>query len=195
MSHGRNTSTNFSAPDVYMSKDADDAGFVRRCLEGDTEAFAAIVERYQRVLVTVAVRMLGNAEDAHDATQNAFVKAYQKLPTFDPNRRFFSWMYRILVNECHNARRDHRRSEPLTPELAIGDSPADAFEVEERRGLVQAAILALPADYREVIVLRHFAELSYDEIADALGISSAMVKSRLHTARQQLSQILLLEKE
>jgi RNA polymerase sigma-70 factor (ECF subfamily) len=192
MSHRRNTSTNFSGPGVYVSQDADDARFVGKCLEGDTEAFTAIVERYQRVLFTVAVRMLGNVEDAKDATQNAFLKAYQKLRAFDPNRRFFSWIYRILVNECHNARRDHRQGEPLAPELAAGDGPADAFEVDERRRRVQAAILALPPDYREVIVLRHFAELSYDEVADAIGVSSAIVKSRLHTARQRLSQMLLL---
>jgi RNA polymerase sigma-70 factor (ECF subfamily) len=185
------TVANFPSSRVYVSQDADDADFVRRCLGGETAAFSQIVERYQRVLFTVAIRMLGDYDEAADATQNAFVKAYRRLDRFDPTQRFFSWIYRIVVNECLNARRDRRRSEPITPELATVDSPADLLETEERRRRVQAAILALPIEYREVIVLRHFAERSYDEIADALGIPSRVVKSRLHTARERLAQMLL----
>jgi RNA polymerase sigma-70 factor (ECF subfamily) len=190
----RDGSTNFSPARVYVSQDADDRALVRTCLDGDRDAFGAIVERYQRVLFTVAVRMLGNRDDANDATQNAFVKAYQHLRSFDPGRRFFSWIYRILVNECQNQMRDRRPVEPLPPDLAVGDSPADALDAEERRRRVQSAIVALPPDYREVIVLRHFGELSYDEIADALGVTTEIVKSRLHTARQRLSRMLVDER-
>ena len=98
--------TNFSTGGVYVDQDADDLALVARCRAGETAAFEALVERYQRVLFTVALRMLGDYDAASDAAQNAFVKAYQKLDTFDPTRRFFSWIYRILVNECLNARRD-----------------------------------------------------------------------------------------
>jgi RNA polymerase sigma-70 factor, ECF subfamily len=191
MSKVHETVTNFSSARVYVSQDADDAALVRRCLDGDTAAFSGIVDRYQRVLFTVAIRMLGDYDEATDATQNAFVKAYRKLDGFDPTQRFFSWIYRILVNECHNARRGRRRGEPITPDLALVESPADLLEGEERRRGVQAAILALPPEYREVVVLRHFAEQSYDEIAEALRIPSRVVKSRLHTARQRLAQMLL----
>ena len=183
--------TNFSGGGVYVDQDEDDQALVARCLDGDEVAFAAVVGRYQRVLFTVALRSLGDYDEASDATQNAFIKAYSKLDTFDPTRRFFSWIYRILVNECLNARRDRRLHEPLTPELASVDSPADLLEASERKQRVQAAILALPAAYREVVVLRHFAELSYDEIADALDVPARTVKSRLHTARQQLAGMLL----
>jgi len=137
----RDGSTNFSPPGVYVSQDADDRALVRTCLDGDRAAFGAIVERYQRVFFTVAVRMLGNRDDANDATQNAFVKAYQHLRSFDPGRRFFSWIYRILVNECQNQMRDRRPVEPLPPDLAVGDSPADALDAEERRRRVQAPAL------------------------------------------------------
>jgi RNA polymerase sigma-70 factor (ECF subfamily) len=187
----RDTVANFPGRRVYVSQDADDAAFVRRCLAGETEAFGDIVRRYQRVLFTVALRMLGDYEEASDAAQNAFVKAYRKLDAFDPSQRFFSWIYRILVNECLNAKRDRRRGEPITPEVAVADSPADLLESEERRRRVQSAILALPIEYREVVILRHFAEQSYEEIAEALGIPSRTVKSRLHTARQRLGQMLL----
>jgi RNA polymerase sigma-70 factor (ECF subfamily) len=191
MSQSRETPTNFSTSRVYVSEDADDLASVRRCLDGDAAAFAPIVERYQRVLFTVALRMLGDEDEAKDAAQNAFVKAYQKLATFDPQRRFFSWIYRILVNDCLNQRRERHPSEPISPELAAADdSPADLFEAKERRKGVQAAIVALPMAYREVVVLRHFAGLSYDDIAEALGVSAAIVKSRLHTARQRLSEML-----
>ena len=191
MSASRDRQANFSARPVYVSEDAVDAASIRRCLDGEPAAFAGIVERYQRLLFTVALRMLGDQDEAADATQTAFVKAYRRLDTFDPAQRFFSWMYRILVNECLNVRRDRRPHDPLTPELVVGGSPADLLELKERRHRVQAAILALPPDYREVIVLRHYAELSYEEIASTLHVSPGLVKSRLHEARQRLGQLLL----
>ncbi len=183
--------TNFSAGAVYIDQDADDLALVARCRAGETAAFEALVGRYQRVLFTVALRMLGNDDAASDAAQNAFVKAYRKLETFDPTRRFFSWIYRILVNECLNARRDRPPHEPLAPDLAAVGTPADVFETAERRRGVQAAILALPMEYREVIVLRHFTELSYEEIAETLHVPAKTVKSRLHTARARLAAMLM----
>jgi RNA polymerase sigma-70 factor (ECF subfamily) len=182
--------TNFSRDRVYVDQDADDLALIARCKAGETAAFEGLVVRYQRVLFTVAVRMLGNVDAASDAAQNAFIKAYQKLETFDPNRRFFSWIYRILVNECLNARRDHIVHEPLTPALASVDGPDEAFEAAERRGRVQTAILALPLEYREVIVLRHYAGLSYEEIGEALHVPAKTVKSRLHTAKERLAAML-----
>ena len=182
--------TNFSSGGGYVDHDADDLALVARCLAGETAAFEPLVERYQRLLFTVALRMLGDYDRASDAAQNAFVKAYQKLETFDPTRRFFSWIYRILVNECLNERRDHHPHEPLEPDLAAAGTPADLFEIAERRNRVQAAILALPIDYREVIVLRHFAELSYEEIGETLHVPVKTVKSRLHTAKARLAAML-----
>lgn len=186
--------TNFLRSAVYVSQDDEDLAAIRRCLEGDGSAFEPVVVRYQRVLFTVAVRILGNRDDANDAAQNAFVKAYEKLATFDANRRFFSWLYRILVNECINLRRKRHRHEDVGDHesyLAGPASPADVVERRETRVRVQAAVLALPMQYREVVVLRHFAGLSYDEIADALGVPASVVKSRLFTARQRLAQRLL----
>jgi RNA polymerase sigma-70 factor (ECF subfamily) len=178
----------------------DDAPLVERSVGGELEAFEILVGRYQRVLFKVALRMLGDYEDASDATQAAFIKAYQNLRSFDPRFRFFSWIYRILLNECLNARRSRKRHETeevqdVAFEVAGNGngSPLDALERSERRHRVQKALLALPGDYRQVVVLRHFAGLSYDDIAATLAIPAKVVKSRLYTARQRLAEMLLVE--
>jgi len=176
---------------VQSPQDQEDGDVVARCLAGDTAAFAQLVERYERVLFSVALRMLGNPEDARDATQDAFIKVFQRLRDYKPEYRFFSWIYRILTNECLNALRARRPQEPDIPEMAITSGALEALELEERRRAVQAAIGALPTDYRDVLILRHFAELSYEEVADTLAIPVKTVKSRLYTARQQLGQRLL----
>jgi RNA polymerase sigma-70 factor, ECF subfamily len=191
MSEAHDSLINFSTGRVYVSQDGDDDLLVARCLGGDKAAFEALVERYQRVLFTVALRMVGDYDEAVDATQNAFVKSYEKLATFDRSRRFFSWLYRILFNECLNVQRDRKPREPLTPDIPAAGSPADLVEANERRKSVQAAILALPLEAREVVILRHFTELSYQEIGDTLGIETKTVKSRLHSARQRLAELLL----
>jgi RNA polymerase sigma-70 factor (ECF subfamily) len=177
---------------VYLSQDAEDAALVARCRAGDQVGFELLVRRHERVLFTVALRMVGNREDAADATQNTFVKVYQHLEDFDVDKRFFSWLYRILVNECLNilrARRpSHESSEPL---LSTEVGPLDALERKERHRRIQAALMALPHEYREVVVLRHFAGLSYEDIGTALGVPARTIKSRLYTARQRLGELLL----
>jgi RNA polymerase sigma-70 factor (ECF subfamily) len=169
-----------------LKADEEDAAAIRQCLEGHTAAFDSLVVRYERVLFRVAVRMLGNTEDARDATQTAFIKAFEQLHRYDPAYRFFSWIYRILANECLNQLRARRPQVEVDAGLAASGGPFEAAEASERRRRVQAAILELAPAYREVVVLRHFAELSYEEIAAALNIPAKTVKSRLHTARQQL---------
>lgn len=183
--------TNLFMGRVYFSSDDEDLGLVRRSLAGQTEAFGELVTRYQRVMYTVALRMLGNPEDAQDATQDAFVKAYQRLTTFDTSYRFYSWMYRILVNECLNVNRDRRPEEPLDADVAGSGSPFDSTVAAERRMQIDTALLQLTPEYRTVVVLRHFAGQSYEEIAEALAIPVKTVKSRLYTARQQLGELLL----
>ena len=176
---------------MYFSTDEDDATLIRRVLDGETAAFEVLVERYQRVLYTVALRMLGNRDDAKDATQTAFVRAYERLASFDEQYRFFSWIYRILVNECLNVIRGRRPEDELTPVLATSGGPFESAVSSERQAQVQAALLQLTPEYRAVVVLRHFAGLSYDEMADALGVPAKTVKSRLYSGRQRLGELLL----
>jgi RNA polymerase sigma-70 factor (ECF subfamily) len=175
---------------VYLYEDDDDAALVARCLAGDPAAFEPLVARYQRPLFNVALRMLGRYEEAGDATQNAFIKAYTHLSSFDPTQRFFSWIYRILKNECLNMLRSARPMEPLPPYLVAADGPTDRLVDAELRDALRRGLMALSVEYREVIALRHFADLSYDEIAATLGIPAKTVKSRLFSARQRLGEIL-----
>ncbi|HUR32663.1 MAG TPA: RNA polymerase sigma factor [Vicinamibacterales bacterium] len=167
-----------------------DLVFVQRCLAGDASAFEPLVERYHRPLFNLAARLLGSREEALDSTQNAFVKAYEHLASFDQNQRFFSWIYQILRNECLNVLRSRRPVAPLPEDLQAAGSPSDALEEGERTAAVQAALMALTDDQREVVLLRHFTELSYDEIAAAIGLPVKTVKSRLYSARQRLAVIL-----
>jgi RNA polymerase sigma-70 factor (ECF subfamily) len=169
--------------------DTEDAAVVGRCLDGERNAYEAIVSRYQRGLFNVALRMLGNYEDARDATQTAFIKAYEHLDSFNPEQRFFNWLYRILKNECLNSLRGRRPADPVSLGLPARTG-TDPVETRERHQAVQSALLTLSVEYREVVVLRHFTDLSYDEIAATLGIPPKTVKSRLYTARQQLGGLL-----
>lgn len=175
---------------MYLLQNEDDREAVKRCLEGDPSAFETLVDRYQNVLFTVAFRLLGDYEEARDAAQNTFLKVYDKLSTFDQQQRFFSWMYRILVNECLNARRRPALQRLDDDGPKAGTAP-DAVETRERRRDVKAAILALPPAYREVIVLRHFAAMSYEDMSAAIGVPAKTVKSRLYSARQQLAELLV----
>jgi len=169
----------------------DDAHLVDRCLRGDAEAFQPLVERYQRVVFNVALRMLRNDEEARDAAQSAFVKAYEKLASYDRRFRFFSWLYRIAVNECLNVRERRRRHESLAEDLPSADRADRDVESRELGERVQAALMTLSLDYRLVVVLRHFADLSYAEMSAVLQLPEKTVKSRLYTARQRLGELLL----
>jgi RNA polymerase sigma-70 factor (ECF subfamily) len=167
-----------------------DLVFIQRCLAGDVSAFEPLVQRYQRPLFNLATRLLGSRDDALDSTQNAFVKAFQHLASFDQDQRFFSWIYQILRNECLNVLRSRRPEGPLPPDLRSVGSPVDPLEQGERQAAVQAALMTLTDEQREVVLLRHFTELSYDEIAASIGLPVKTVKSRLYSARQRLAATL-----
>ena len=170
----------------------EDKALVRECLGGDTQAFEVLVDRYQKVLFNVALRMLHNHEDAMDATQTAFIKAYEKLDTFNPKFKFFSWIYKIMVNESLNMISRRRPQDEVSPNLVSRDrNPEEDYEENVIVEQVQAAIVELPLDYRRVVVLRHFGNLSYKEMSGALDIPEKTVKSRLYTARRMMQEILL----
>jgi RNA polymerase sigma-70 factor, ECF subfamily len=176
---------------VYIPLSPDDEDtLIGRCLDGESAAFEPLVERYHRPLFGAAARLLGSREEARDVTQTVFLKAYQALATCDRERRFFSWIYRILLNECLNAIRARRPLEALPDGLAATGALIDPVDQAETRLRVRQALLQLTETQRDVIVLRHFAEMSYDEIGEALGIPEKTVKSRLFSARQRLCEIL-----
>jgi RNA polymerase sigma-70 factor (ECF subfamily) len=136
--------------------------------------------------------MVGDSEDAKDVTQNAFLKAYQNLRSYDPKHKFFSWLYKIAVNESRSLLGRRKPVEALSEKLASRlPSPGEDCELHELKEIVRSAIQQLSPDYREVLVLRHFIELSYREIAQLIGIPEKTVKSRLYSARRRLCDILV----
>jgi RNA polymerase sigma-70 factor (ECF subfamily) len=170
----------------------DDAALVARCRHGDAAAFTALVIRYQRPVWNAAYWILRRAEDASDVAQSVFLKVAESLDDYDPRYRFFSWIYRIAVNESLNMLRRNGREESLDEEADFADAgdanPEDRCAEAERSERIRRALLAMSANDRAVLTLKHFGELSYDEIADSLGIDAKTVKSRLHDARQRLRE-------
>lgn len=166
--------------------DEQDRALVRRYLAGQREAASGLVDRYQKRLFNVALRMLGNVEDAEDVTQTVFLNIFLKLRTYDPKYKFFSWVYRMTVNESLNVIKRRKRTvrlEAEPPVPAPGPTPDRSTEVQD---LVGKALMRLKPDDRTVVVLKHFASFSYEEIAEVLEIPVRTVKSRLFTARDRL---------
>jgi RNA polymerase sigma-70 factor (ECF subfamily) len=171
-----------------------DETLVERSRSGDRQALAALMERYQRPIYNAAYRVLGNGEDAADVTQTTFLKVAERLDDYDAQYRFFSWIYRIAINESLNTMRREGREEPIEDEDDLPgpdsvDPERKAYETE-LAGRVQAALMAMPYDHRIVITLRHFSDCSYEEIAWILGVPEKTVKSRLFEARQKLRDLL-----
>jgi RNA polymerase sigma-70 factor (ECF subfamily) len=169
----------------------DDQTLVRQFLGGERRAFEPLVERYQKAVYNVALRMSNDPDDAADITQNVFIKASEKLGSYNPKYKFFSWIYRIAVNESINFVESAKRGEALPEEFANGDDgPEEIAQAGMVSESIEEGLLGLSDDNRIVIILRHFEELSYEEIGHILGIQVMTVKSRLFTARQSLKKIL-----
>jgi RNA polymerase sigma-70 factor (ECF subfamily) len=168
-----------------------DRALVRRFLDGGRAAGDELVNRYHRSVFNVALRMLGNVQDAEDVTQTVFGNAFAELDSYDPRYRFFSWIYRMTVNESLNTLKRRRDLVSLDGSFDVAAPAAissSAAEAEERVG---KALLELMPDDRAVVVLRHFVSFSYEEISDVLGVPVKTVKSRLFTARERLRQSLI----
>ncbi|MGB5687908.1 MAG: RNA polymerase sigma factor [Woeseiaceae bacterium] len=173
-----------------MSK-TDDTKLIERCVNGDRGAFEALLVEYEKPVFNAAFRMLNNRDDARDVTQTVFLKVFENFAQFDPSRRFFSWIYRITLNESINWLGKQNRLEPLLYETADeGKGPDDEVESARVSTSVQAALMTINTDYRTVVILKHFLGCSYEEISDVLNVPEKTVKSRLYTARQQLKDAL-----
>ena len=169
-----------------------DADLVRRSRNGDRSAFEVLLRRYERPVYNAALRMLRNPEDARDVAQTVFMKVYEHLADYDPKYRFYSWIYRIAVNESlHGLDRRHRL-EPMD-EDATDDHPGPDDVVGEQQTCrsVQGALMHIKPEYRTVIVLKHFLGCSYHDMSEILQLPEKTVKSRLFTARQLLKEALL----
>lgn len=169
-----------------------DHELVRAVKDGNLSAFENLIERYQKTIFNLVAVLLGNQEDAKDVTQDIFVKAFEKMHTFNPKYKFFSWLYRIAINESLN----WKRHNPALQSLGGTDYPAvveDQDVIAEQGGHLKAALSMLPHPYQTLLVLKYFCDLSYEEIADISGISEKKVRSRLFSAREKL-RLVLIEK-
>ena len=169
-----------------------DIGLVNRTLRGERNAFGELVDRYQKVVFNLAYRVTGNEQDAEDVAQTVFLKVYENLATYNPKYQFFSWMYRIAINEAVNNKKKVRHSVELSEDLAVPErTPHDdvvAMDVENQIGV---AIMSLTPENRAILLLRHYQEFSYKDIAYIMDLSEQKVKSRLFSSRQKLGKILI----
>jgi RNA polymerase sigma-70 factor (ECF subfamily) len=168
----------------------DERDLARRAARGDTEAFGELVRCHQAGVYNVAYRMLGERREAEDAAQEAFLRAYRAVRSLDPARPPGPWLRRIAVNVCLN-RLERREAAPLEDEPPDFEPGPESRTVErERSRQIRAALLSLPPRYRAAIELRHFQELSYSEMAEALHRPMSDVKSDLFRARKMLAAFL-----
>lgn len=175
-------------------QDDDDQAAIAAFRSGRRDAFIGLVERYQRPIYNAAFWILRRPEDASDVAQTAFLKAIERLDDYDPRFRFFSWLYRIAVNEALDVLRRNGREEPLDDEVDLVD--ADGAGPEQRVARAQdeerlrRCMLRLSLNDRLVLTLRHFSELGYDEIGRVLELDEKTVKSRLFEARKRLRDLI-----
>ena len=174
-----------------------DEQMVERALGGDADAFGELVLRWERRIYALAFGMLGREEDARDATQETFLAAFRNLRGFRGEAKVSSWLHRIAVNQCITRQRrarvraetaleDEAERDAASFSVAAHESPARQAESSERTRAVRRAVAALPLDLRQVIVMKEFEEMTFQEISLALELPQSTVKSRLYTALKQL---------
>ena len=178
----------------------DDGRLAAMMQSGDMKAFETLVERHRQRAFYLALGLVGNRDDAADLSQEAFIRAYRAARRFDTSKDFFTWLYVIIANLSRNwhkkrqVRLTHARSEQADREGIRSQqdygNPEALLEADETKAQVWAAIEELPFKFREIIILRHFEEVPYDEIASLLEMPLGSVMSRLYYARRKLKQIL-----
>lgn len=189
-----------------LAREADaeiDRALIQRAQAGDTVAFRELVERHQRRAFAIAVALVKDEEDAREVVQEAFIRVYRGLAQFHGGSSFFTWLYRIVTNLSIDViRRPSRRDTPLDDSLELdeasdvplaridGANPVDAVHRSELRARIDAALAALPAYHRGVIVMREIQGMSYEEMAEAMQVSKGTIMSRLFHARRKLQAAL-----
>ena len=171
---------------------------IRRCKRGDKAAFEEIVKTYMKRAYFAALSLVGNHEDALDLSQEAFANAYRFIRRFDTEHNFYPWLYRIVKNLCMSHLRKKKRRDTILPregdpEIAFettpaGEEPSLIPESGEMKEMLWKAIRALPESEREVIVLKHFQDMSYKQIAASVNCPIGTVMSRLYSARKHLRE-------
>lgn len=181
----------------------EDIQLVARARTGDERAFKALLEKYQRPVFTICLRMVRNRDEATDLAQESFIKVFASLDRYNPAFAFSSWLFKITSNLCIDHLRKRRihtlaMDEPVESEKgeftrqyeSPDPTPDETFSRNEKMQKLDAGIAALPEHYRIMLVLRHQEDMSYEEIAESLSIPLGTVKARIHRAREMLRAIL-----
>lgn len=179
----------------------DDRVLIAECLQGQTAAFGELVCRYQDRLFNTVFRMVGNAEDAQDVVQEAFLSAYQSLASFKGDSLFFTWIYRIAINTAISLKRKQRAIISIDAAQSRGGSidpldssefsqPEHALEMAEQERILQKALNCLSPEHRTVLVMKDIEGQKYEVMAEVLQVPIGTIRSRLHRARLELREIL-----
>jgi RNA polymerase sigma-70 factor (ECF subfamily) len=171
-----------------------DAALVLASRAGDRRAFEQLLARYERPVFNAAFRILHHRDDAADVTQTAFLRAYEHLDRYDPAQRFFSWLYRIAINEAMDMGA-RRKPDALVLEAVAdpGEGPDGRAAGAQSDARLERALMALSVDQRALVVLKHVQDFSYEQIAEILDCPVKTVKSRLFSARRALRDRLLAQ--
>jgi RNA polymerase sigma-70 factor, ECF subfamily len=176
-----------------MSSEPRDQDLVRRAVGGDMSAFGILIERHERRVYNLALRMTGREDDARDATQDTFLTAMRKLSSFRGDSAFTTWLHRVTVNSCYDLLRKRGRSPVLERDAEHSHEPAPVADHADDVDLsidVRRALLEIPVDYRVVMLLHDVHDLPYDEVAAIVGVPVGTVKSRLHRGRVALARVM-----
>jgi RNA polymerase sigma-70 factor (ECF subfamily) len=172
----------------------DEYALIKECVNGNNETYAVLVERYKNMVYNIAYRMIGEADAAKDMAQESFIAAYLGLKDFRHDAKFSSWLYRIVMNKCRDYLKARKDIVPVDEiiEFTPGKeaNPEQTVSSRQTADVIQRALGRMPAQFREVIVLKHLEELDYEEIAGILGESVNALKVRAHRGREMLRGIL-----
>ncbi len=171
----------------------DDNVLVKEIIAGEVRSFEVLIDRYQKMIFNMVLRMVGNPETAKDLSQDIFVKVYENLDHFNFRFRFFSWIYRITINETLTWIKRNPKMQELTQVEQLAGENQYEDEDERKAALLTTGIQSLAPDYQVLLNLKYYQGLSYEEMAEVNGISIEKVRSRLFIAREQLRRILLQE--
>ena len=167
-----------------------DLSLIERCLSGEVDAFAGLIDRYQKPVYNAAYRMLNDARNAEDVVQTVFIKAFVSLDRYNANFKFFSWVYKMTINESINfLKRENRFAGLDLSALSNEQATEETFNQFETSEQIDFALMVLEPPQRAIVVLKHFHGLSYKEIGYIMDVPEKTVKSRLYESRQQMRRV------
>lgn len=182
---------------MYLILENEDLNLVNDCLNGNGKSYDVIVEKYYKIVFRLANKFVRDYDDAEEITQSVFVKAYENLGSYNPKFKFFSWLYKITVNESINFEKRSKNSEYIKDDddfVALEGNPDKIYDKNQLSEKITDALMELDMLYRLPVVLKHFMDYSYKELSYLLDVPEKTVKSRLFTGRQLLREILLKKK-